>query len=86
MNTTGAPLEGANWWVALYDAAGSLINVGWGLDTFYEVPLASGAAAPFEVTIQSDEPVCFATFRVRGRRVVAAAESAGPARRRIRGR
>ena len=64
VNTTGAPLDEATWWVALYDSAGRLINVGWGLDTFYGDPLAPGATAPFEVTIQSDEPVCFATARV----------------------
>jgi Ca2+-binding RTX toxin-like protein len=63
-NTRGVPLDSVYWWVVLYDSGGRLVNVGSDSEYFYTEELAPGAAAPFEVTIDSDEPVCFASARV----------------------
>jgi hypothetical protein len=63
-NTRGVPLDSVYWWVVLYDSGGRLVNVESASDFFYSGGLAPGAATPFEVTIDSDEPACFASARV----------------------
>jgi hypothetical protein len=67
VNSLGVAIKNANWWVALYDAAGRLINVGTASEYFYapDYPegLAPGGRAELEFDMWSDEPTCFSTAR-----------------------
>jgi Ca2+-binding RTX toxin-like protein len=63
-NTRGVPLDSVYSWVVLYDSGGRLINVDSNSEFFFSEELAPGAATPFEVTIDPDEPACFASARV----------------------
>ena len=63
-NTRGEPLDSVYWSVVHYDGAGRFINAGTALGTFYGSEVPPGESRPFEVEVDSGEPVCFGSARV----------------------